>query len=296
MTTVAFIGLGNMGAPMSLHLIRAGHDVVAYDIQPAAMQAIVSQGARGAASAAAAVSTAEVVISMLPASAHVEDVYLGSGAVLDHAQSEALLVDCSTIAPETSRKVAAAAAQRGFEMLDAPVSGGVGGAVAGTLTFIVGGPATALERGQPLLALMGKHIFHAGASGAGQVAKICNNLALGIAMIGTCEALQLGVANHLDPKVLSAIMQQSSGGNWVLNVYNPYPGVMENVPAARGYEGGFVVDLMVKDLGLALETAQQTGVTTPLGGIARSLYALHSAHGAGRLDFSSILQFLQRQQ
>lgn len=293
MTTVAFIGLGNMGAPMSLHLIRAGHDVVAYDILPAAMQAIVSQGARGADSAAAAVRAAEVVISMLPASAHVEDLYLGNGAVLDHAATGALLMDCSTIAPDTSRQVAAAAAARGFEMLDAPVSGGVGGAMAGTLTFIVGGPATALERGRPLLTLMGKHIFHAGASGAGQVAKICNNLALAIAMIGTCEALHLGVANHLDPAVLSAIMQQSSGGNWALNVYNPYPGVMDNVPAARGYEGGFAVDLMVKDLGLALEAAQHTGVTTPLGGMARSLYALHSAHGAGQLDFSSILQFLR---
>jgi 3-hydroxyisobutyrate dehydrogenase len=200
------------------------------------------------------------------------------------------LIDSSTIAPDSARQVAAAAAERGFEMLDAPVSGGTAGAAAGTLTFMVGGSDASFERARPYLEKMGKAIFHAGPSGAGQTVKVCNNMLLGIQMIGTCEAIRLGIANGMDPKVLSEIMGKSSGRNWVLEVYNPCPGVMENAPASRQYQGGFGVDLMLKDLGLAVENAQATGTGVALGELARTLYRKHSESGAGGLDFSSIFR------
>jgi 3-hydroxyisobutyrate dehydrogenase len=229
---------------------------------------------------------------MLPAGRHVEGLYLGDDGVLANARPGTLLVDCSTIDPGTARKVASAATERGFTMLDAPVSGGVGGAQAGTLTFIVGGTSAGLERARPLLSAMGRNIFHAGENGAGQIAKVCNNMLLAILMTGTAEALALGVRNGLDPAALSAVMQQSSGGNWALNVYNPWPGVMAEAPASRGYSGGFMVDLMLKDLGLALETAEQSGGSTPMGSLARNLYRLHQQNNAaGKLDFSSIQTF-----
>jgi 3-hydroxyisobutyrate dehydrogenase len=184
------------------------------------------------------------------------------------------------------------AQRRGFEMIDAPVSGGTGGAAAGTLTFMVGGKKESLEKARPMLEKMGKKIFHAGDAGAGQVAKVCNNMLLAIHMIGSCEALNLGKACGMDPKVLSDILMQSSGKNWSLEVYNPWPGVMENVPASREYQGGFAVDLMYKDLGLALETALEKNQNTPMGQLARNLYGLHRNNGQGSLDFSSILKFL----
>jgi 3-hydroxyisobutyrate dehydrogenase len=287
---IAFIGLGNMGGPMAANLVRAGHALAVHDLVPEAVERLAALGAVGAGSAAEAAAGAEAVFSMLPAGAHVSELYLGKGRVLESARAGAFLVDCSTIDAATARRVAAAAAERGLEMLDAPVSGGVAGATAGTLTFMVGGPAAALERARPLLERMGRSIFHAGPSGAGQLAKICNNLLLGIAMAGTCEALRVGLAGGLDPKALSEIMRQSSGGNWVLERYNPCPGVMETAPASRGYRGGFPVDLMLKDLGLALEAAAAGGVDAPLGRLSRELYAAHSAAGAGRLDFSSLFE------
>jgi 3-hydroxyisobutyrate dehydrogenase len=247
-----------------------------------------------AASAAASVAGAEVVISMLPASAHVEGLYLGSDGLLDKIPAGALVIDSSTIAAATSRKVAEAAAKRGIAVIDAPVSGGTGGAIAGTLTFMVGGAEADLERARPVLEKMGANIFHAGAAGAGQTAKICNNMLLGILMIGTSEALALGVANGLDPKVLSEIMRRSSGGNWALEKYNPMPGVMEASPASKNYAGGFGTDLMLKDLGLAQENATAVRAATPLGGLARSLYAAHSLAGHGALDFSSVLKLVQK--
>ena len=199
------------------------------------------------------------------------------------------MIDCSTIAPQSARRVAEAAQTRGIAMLDAPVSGGTAGAEKGTLTFIVGGDAAVLERARPLLEKMGANIFHAGAHGAGQVAKVCNNMLLAIHMSGTAEALALGVANGLDPAVLSEIMKRSSGGNWSLNVYNPYPGVMDGVPASRGYSGGFLVDLMIKDLGLAMDAADSADTAIPMGALARNLYRLlKRQHDAGALDFSSI--------
>lgn len=289
MSSIAFIGLGNMGAPMAHNLIKAGHQLTVFDLVPQAVQGLVAAGARAAADATEAVKGAEVVVTMLPASKHVEALYLAND-LLAAIDAAALVIDCSTIAPDSARKVAAAAKARGLAMIDAPVSGGTGGAVAGTLTFIVGGEADALQRAMPVLQCMGKNIFHAGAAGAGQVAKICNNMLLGILMAGTSEALALGVANGLDPKVLSDIIAKSSGRNWATELYNPWPGVMDHAPASKGYAGGFGVDLMLKDLGLAAESALSTRSSIPLGELARNLYSLHSAAGTGKLDFSSIVK------
>jgi 3-hydroxyisobutyrate dehydrogenase len=294
---IAFIGLGNMGGPMAMNLQKAGHAVEAFDLSVEACKKYAAEGLRISASAVDSVAGAEVVISMLPASAHVEGLFLGGAGrpgLLDSIAAGALVIDSSTIAAATSRKVAEAAAAKGIAMIDAPVSGGTGGAVAGTLTFMVGGEAKDLERARPVLEKMGANIFHAGAAGAGQTAKICNNMLLGILMIGTSEALALGVANGLDPKVLSEIMRRSSGGNWALEKYNPMPGVMETAPASKNYAGGFGTDLMLKDLGLAQENATAVRAATPLGGLARSLYAAHSLAGHGALDFSSVLKLVQK--
>lgn len=283
-----------MGAPMALNLVKAGHELVVFDLMPAAIKTLVDAGATAAASAQAAVKNAEVVVSMLPASKHVEGLYLGDDGLLTHIAANTLVLECSTIASESARKVADAAKAKGIRMIDAPVSGGTGGAVAGTLTFIVGGESADLEAARPYLEKMGKNIFHAGAAGAGQVAKICNNMLLGILMAGTSEALALGVANGLDPKVLSDIMAKSSGRNWTTELYNPWPGVMENVPASKGYAGGFGVDLMLKDLGLAAESALTTRASVPLGELARNLYSIHSTQGNGSLDFSSIVNLFKK--
>lgn len=294
MSRIAFIGLGNMGGPMVANLLKAGHVLRVFDLATAAVDAAVAAGAGAAASAAEAVADAEVVISMLPASRHVEGLYLGSDGLLAKIPPGALVIDSSTIAPASAKKVAAAAAECGLAMLDAPVSGGTAGAAAGTLTFIVGGEAAVLERARPLLQAMGKNIFHVGASGAGQVAKLCNNMALGVIMAVTGEAIALGVAHGLDPAVLSKMMAVSTGRSWATEVCNPWPGVLENTPASRGYAGGFGNDLMLKDLGLAAEAAMGVGASIPLGELARNLYALNSKAGNGGLDFSSVLKLLTR--
>ena len=294
MTRVAFIGLGNMGAPMAQNLLKAGFELSVFDLVAESVAQLVKAGASAASSASDAVKDADVVITMLPASKHVEGIYLGSDGLLAKIPSKALIIDCSTIAADSARKVAAAASAHGLAMIDAPVSGGTGGAIAGTLTFIVGGEAADLERARPLLEKMGKNIFHAGAAGAGQVAKIANNMLLGIAMAGTAEALALGVANGLDPKVLSEIIAKSSGRTWAIELYNPWPGVMENVPSSKGYAGGFGVDLMLKDLGLAAEAAVSTQSVIALGELARKMFAMHSAQGSGKLDFSSIVNLVKR--
>ncbi|MGE0800994.1 MAG: 3-hydroxyisobutyrate dehydrogenase [Lautropia sp.] len=293
---IAFIGLGNMGNPMAQNLAKAGQTLAVFDLVPAACQQAAAAGLAVAASADAAVDGADVVISMLPASRHVEALYLGADGrpgLLERIARDSLVIDCSTIAPASSRRVAAAAAERGIAMIDAPVSGGTAGAAGATLTFMIGGAAAAVERAWPLLEAMGKNLFHAGDAGAGQVAKVCNNMLLGVLMIGTSEAIALGLANGLDPKVLSEIMRRSSGGNWALEKYNPLPGVMDGVPSSRGYAGGFGSDLMLKDLGLAMESALATGSSTPLGALARNLYAMHSRAGHGALDFSSIIKYFR---
>lgn len=290
-THIAFIGLGNMGAPMAHNLLKAGHTLKVFDVNSSAMQVLAKAGAHACSSAQETAQDAHIVISMLPASRHVESLYLApSTGILPHITRDALIIDCSTISPHSAKVVAGAANAFGLAMLDAPVSGGTAGATAGSLSFIVGGKAEDLERARPVLSVMGKNIFHAGDHGAGQTAKICNNMLLGILMTGTAEALALGVANGLDPKVLSDIMSKSSGRNWALELYNPYPGVMDNVPASRAYRGGFGVDLMLKDLGLATEAALNTQSATPLGELTRNLYNMHSRHGAGEKDFSSILE------
>ncbi|MFB2660282.1 3-hydroxyisobutyrate dehydrogenase [Shewanella mangrovisoli] len=298
MSTVAFIGLGNMGGPMAANLLKAGMTVRVFDLVPAAMQALADQGALVSSTACGAAAGANVVITMLPAGKHVRNLYLGNESagngsekgLLDVVAGDTLLIDCSTIDAQSAQLVAAEAAKSGIEFIDAPVSGGTAGAAAGTLTFICGGSDIAFERAQPVLNAMGKNIFHAGGAGAGQVAKICNNMLLSVLMVGTSEALQMGIDHGLDPKVLSDIMKVSSGGNWTLEKYNPCPGVMENVPSSKGYQGGFMVDLMVKDLGLSQEAALLSNSSTPMGSLARSLYVNHARQGNGRRDFSSIFE------
>ena len=294
MKKIGFIGLGNMGGPMALNLVKAGYDLKVFDLAPAALKCLAKAGASTTASAIDAANDVDVLITMLPSSPHVKQLYLGECGLIETISGQPLIIDCSTIAPETAREVSVAASKRGFDMLDAPVSGGVAGAEAGTLTFIVGGESKALERGKTILESMGKNTFHAGDNGAGQVAKICNNMLLAIQMVGTAEALQLGVNNGLDPGVLSNIMNKSSGNNWSLELYNPYPGVMDNVPASREYEGGFLVDLMSKDLGLAMEATLSSKSSTPMGALAKSLYTLHSSQGHGGLDFSSIQKLFSK--
>ena len=288
MATITFIGLGNMGGPMASNLVKAGHDVTVFDLSKEAVQTLVSEGAKTADTAHEAAQGAECVITMLPAGQHVEAVYLGDDGLLAKLPEGTLVIDSSTIAPETARGVAEEAKARNIPFLDAPVSGGVGGAKAGTLTFICGGAEDTFAKAKPILDAMGKNIFHAGPHGSGQVAKICNNMLLAILMAGTSEALALGVKNGLDPAVLSEIMKQSSGGNWALNVYNPWPGVMENAPASRNYEGGFLVNLMTKDLGLAFDNAVKNQASIPMGSLARNLFSIHAGQGNGTLDFSSI--------
>lgn len=293
MSRIAFIGLGHMGSPMALNLVKAGHSLTVFDLVADSAARLGDAGAQVGSSAAEAVKGCDVVISMLPASKHVESLYLGDTGLLQHIQENALVIECSTIAPQSAINVSKAAAEKGLRMIDAPVSGGTAGAAAGTLTFIVGGNGADLEQARPILQHMGQNIFHAGDAGAGQVAKICNNMLLGILMAGTAEALALGAANGLDPHVLSDIIAKSSGRNWATEVYNPWPGVMPNAPASNHYAGGFGVDLMLKDLGLAAESAMTVKASTPLGELARNLYAIHSAQGNGQLDFSSILSLIR---
>ncbi len=288
---IAFIGLGNMGAPMAENLVKAGYQLSVYDLSEDAAKRLKQAGANVANSPKDAANNAQIIISMLPAGKHVHSIYLGENGVnglLAELPRGTLVIDSSTIAAADARLVAEAASKLGIDFLDAPVSGGTGGAIAGSLTFIVGGDDDAFAKAEPILAVMGKNIFHAGEHGAGQVAKICNNMLLGILMAGTAEAINLGVKNGLDPKVLSDIMLQSSGRNWTLEVYNPYPQVMENVPSSNGYQGGFMSKLMQKDLNLAMQTAQDTNVDTPMGAKATELYDAHAVEN-GDKDFSSII-------
>jgi L-serine 3-dehydrogenase (NAD+) len=288
MHTIAFIGLGHMGLPMARNLLKAGYPLRVFDLVASAVTQLAGEGAHPASSAADAVCGASIIISMLPASQHVESLYLSDNGLLSQIAAGSLIIECSTIAPESARKVHQAAASHGLPMLDAPVSGGTAGAAAGTLTFMVGGAAATLEQARPIFAVMGSNIFHAGPDGAGQVAKVCNNQLLAVLMIGTSEAMALGVANGLDPAVLAQIMRQSSGGNWALEKYNPWPGVMPNAPASNGYNGGFMAELMAKDLGLAQQAAQSTASSTPMGSLALQLYRLLLKQGQGKLDFSAI--------
>ncbi len=292
---IAFIGLGNMGGPMALNLLKAGHEIQAFDLSKPACDKLAADGVAIAASANAAVQGAEAIITMLPASQHVEALFLGSNGqsgLLAHIAKGALVIDSSTIAAATSQKVAQAAQAQGVDFIDAPVSGGTGGAIAGTLTFMVGGTAPALERARPLLEKMGANIFHAGAVGAGQTAKICNNMLLGASMIATSEAFLLAEQLGLDPQKFFDISSVSSGQNWSMTSYCPLPGVGPETPADHDYQGGFAVALMLKDLKLAMEAAQDAGAETPMGARAAELYQAYADQGQGGADFSGIIRML----
>ncbi len=293
MGKVGFIGLGNMGGPMAANLVKAGHEVLGVDLSPAAIARLEQEGGAGAASVAEAVRAADVVITMLPAGKHVRQIYLGEDGVLQHVKPGVILIDSSTIDVESARAAAQAAEEAGVSMVDAPVSGGVGGAAAGTLTFMVGGPETAFAAAKPYLEVMGKTIVHAGGAGNGQAAKICNNMLLGISMIGTCEAFALGERLGLDPQKLYDISSTASGQCWSMTSYCPVPGPVPASPANRDYAPGFAAAMMLKDLKLAQEAASASGASTPLGAEAAALYSLFCNAGDGDTDFSGIIRFLR---
>jgi 3-hydroxyisobutyrate dehydrogenase len=293
MATIGFIGLGNMGAPMARNLIKAGHKVRGFDIFKASLEAFAKTGGTAASDLADAVRGVDVVITMLPAGEHVRNVYLGEGRVIDSAPKGALLIDCSTIDVQTARGIsAAAAASAGQEVVDAPVSGGTVGAENATLTFMCGGTETGFKRAEPILQAMGKTIVHAGASGNGQAAKICNNMILGISMIAVCEGFVLAEKLGLDAQKLFDISSKSSGQCWSMTSYCPVPGPVPASPANRDYKPGFTGAMMVKDMRLAQEAAHATGVSTPLGAAAQALYALYCGKGGAADDFSGIIRML----
>jgi 3-hydroxyisobutyrate dehydrogenase len=292
MAVIGFIGLGNMGLPMARNLLKAGHQVVAFDVVGAARDAASAAGAMLAASAAAATERAEAVITMLPEGRHVCEVYLGDQGIIARAGSACLLIDCSTIDVESARAVNEAAAARGLEVLDAPVSGGVAGAENATLTFMVGGGDAGVARARPILERMGKAVVHAGPSGSGQAAKICNNMMLAISMIGVCEAFVLAERLGLDAAKLFEVSSQSSGQCWALTGYCPVPGLVPSSPANRDYRPGFTAAMMAKDLRLAQNAAQNVDAPSPMGAQARSLYTLFANRGHGSLDFSAIIRMI----
>jgi len=287
---IGFIGLGHMGAPMALNLIKAGHALTVFDLSAEASQPLVDAGATSAASPKAAATGAEWVITMLPAAAHVRTVLTAEDGVLAGIAKGVTIIDSSTIDPASAKAFGALAAQRGNAFVDAPVSGGTGGAAAGTLTFMVGGSAALYESVKPVLSGMGKNIVHCGETGTGQVAKICNNLVLGVTMAGVAEAMALGEALGIDSKVLGSIMNTSTGRCWSSDTYNPFPGVIETAPSSRGYTGGFGTDLMLKDMGLATDAAKSVHQPAYMGALAQQLYQAMSSRGDGKLDFSAIIK------
>ncbi|WP_149982459.1 3-hydroxyisobutyrate dehydrogenase [Pseudoalteromonas rhizosphaerae] len=293
--SIGFIGLGNMGGPMAANLVKAGHQVKVFDLNRTVVNLLAENGAIAADDAKHCATDVDVLISMLPASKHVKSLYLGDTGLVHILAKSTLVIDCSTIDAASARDVGAELSEHGIDFVDAPVSGGVAGATAGTLTFIVGGGDEQFAKAQPVLTDMGKNIFHAGDIGAGQVAKICNNMLLSILMAGTSEAIQMGINNGLDAKVLSDIMTASSGRNWTLELYNPCPGVMDTAPASNDYKPGFMVDLMAKDLGLAMEAAQQSNSVTPMGSMAKNLYTMLQHQGAGSEDFSAIFKLFSKE-
>jgi len=287
---IAFIGLGNMGGGMAANLVKAGHEVHAFDLAEAALARAAEQGAKTFTDAGEAVVGADAVVSMLPNGKIVDSVYHAS--VFGKAPAGAILLDCSTIDVATARKVIGDAEKAGYEMVDAPVSGGIAAANGGTLTFMVGGTDSAFKRAEPILQAMGKAVIHAGGAGSGQAAKICNNMLLGIHMIGTCEAFAMAQKLGLDPQTFYDISSVSSGQNWSMTSYCPVPGVGPQSPADNGYQGGFATALMLKDLRLAMEAAETAGTKTPMGLRAKELYEEFEQGGNGGMDFSAIIKTL----
>jgi len=291
MAIIAFIGLGNMGGGMAANLAKAGHTVRAFDLSEEALAKADEAGCARAASAAEAIKGAEAVVTMLPAGKHVASVYVND--VFGNAAAGTLLIDCSTIDVATARSNAAAAAEQGLVAVDAPVSGGIAAANAGTLTFMVGGSDQGFTRAKAILSDMGKAVIHAGDNGAGQAAKICNNMILGATMVATCEALAMAQKLGLDPQSFYDIASVSSGQSWSLTSYCPLPGVGPQSPADNGYQGGFAAALMLKDLRLAIEAAESVGANVPMGTRARELYENYVAHDEGHHDFSGIIETLK---
>jgi 3-hydroxyisobutyrate dehydrogenase len=290
---IAFIGLGNMGGPMAANLVKAGHQVAGFDVMADNLEAAGEKGVSAAASAAEAVAGAEAVITMLPAGQHVREVYMGEGGVIEAAEPGCLLIDSSTIDVASARAAHEAAEAAGHAMVDAPVSGGVAGAEAGALTFMVGGSEEAFKRAEPLLDIMGKAVVHAGGAGNGQVAKVCNNMILGITMLGISEAFNLGQSLGLDPEKLFAISSKSSGSCWAMLNHLPLPGIVETAAANRDYKPGFAAGMMLKDLRLSQQAASQAGAATPLGAEAAALYTIFCNAGNAGLDYSAIIKLIQ---
>lgn len=293
MTRIGFIGTGTMGQPMLANLVKKGFEVAAYDLVSAALDAAVRLGANRAGSAGEAAAAGDLVITMLPSSANVEAVYWGAGGIGDRVMPGRLCIDMSTIDPLTSQHVAARLKERGVRFLDAPVSGGVGGAAAGTLAIMVGGDAGDLEEARPVLAAMGANIIHVGGNGAGEVAKLCNNLISGAALIAVAEAFRIGEAFGVDPQVLTDVIGKSSGATWVMQHMHPVPGIVDSAASSRQYAPGFMTDLMAKDLGLAVAAARDKRVPVVVAPAAQQLYRMASSHGLGREDFSAVYKFLK---
>jgi 3-hydroxyisobutyrate dehydrogenase len=293
MARIGFIGLGNMGGPMVANLIKAGHSLSVFDIAQEHVAASVALGADAANSQIGVLDKAEFVITMLPSGREVGAVYSGADGLISAATNDTVLIDCSTIDVETARRIHAEAEQRGLMLLDAPVSGGVAGAAAATLTFMVGGAPELFAKAEPILKCMGKAVIHAGDAGAGQAAKICNNMILGVSMIAVCEAFVLAERLGLAPEKLFEISSQSSGQCWSLTSYCPVPGPVASAPSNRDYRPGFTAAMMLKDLRLAQEAAIADGATTPLGAEAAALYGLFVAAGNGQVDFSGIIRMIR---
>jgi 3-hydroxyisobutyrate dehydrogenase len=293
MSRIGFIGLGNMGLPMAQNLIKAGHQVEGVDVNPASLEKLKTAGGVSVETHKIAAARADVVITMLPAGKQVREVYLGAGGIIENANAGTLLIDCSTIDVDTARAVASAAEKKGLLMLDAPVSGGVGGATAGTLTFMVGGSAQAFTRAQSILEKMGKTIVHAGGAGNGQAAKICNNMILGVSMIAVSEAFVLAEKLGLDHQKLFDISSKSSGQCWSMTTYCPVPGLVPTSPANRDYAAGFTAAMMLKDLRLAQDAAKASGAKTALGADAERIYSAYVESGEAGKDFSGIIRFVR---
>ena len=292
MAKIGFVGLGNMGGPMAANLVRAGHEVKVFDLSTEAVKAAVDVGATASTSLADVAGNVDAIVTVLPAGKHVLSVYDGAEGLLAHAAPGTLMIDSSTIEVDDARKAAALAKEKGMRAVDAPISGGVAGATAGTLTFMVGGEADAFAAAEPILQAMGSNIIHAGDSGAGQAAKICNNMILGVSMIAVSEAFMLAKRLGVDAQKLFDISSKASGQCWSLTSYCPVPGPVPTSPANKDYQAGFAVDMMLKDLKLAQQASASANATTPMGALAESLYAMYSAGGNGGRDFSAIIKML----
>ncbi|XP_046658498.1 3-hydroxyisobutyrate dehydrogenase, mitochondrial [Homalodisca vitripennis] len=294
-STIGFIGLGAMGSRMARNLLKQFKDVYVFDINSSATASLAKEGA-SVAKNLDEFSKMDCIISMLPANQHVLDVYQGPNGLISKVGADTLLIDSSTVDPEVPQQLATIAQQRNITFVDAPVSGGINAAAAAQLTFMVGGSPEGAKRAEPVLQAMGKKIVHCGDSGSGQIAKICNNMLLGISMVATAEAMNLGVRLGMDPKLLASVINSSSGRCWSSDTYNPVPGVMDSVPASNNYQGGFMSHLIVKDLSLAHAVAQRSGSSTPFGKQALDIYKMVCEQGKADLDFSVVYQYIKELQ